>query len=322
MNVVSVLAGWQMIMVKPVFDHSQYVEMTVHFRCNLKCQHCMILDSMHWLKPADDAEFEALLEENLATQKWQGLILTGAEVTLRKDLPELATRARQAGFQHVRIQTHGMKLASLSYCKTLIDAGIDEYFISLTADHAELHDRITEVPGSFEKTLQALRNLDTFSGVRTMTNTVATKLSYRRLPDVVELLQPLKNLVEMDFWNYWPMVEEGNPELLVSHFETQPYLLAAIRKARDYGRYVEVKNFPHCLMQECADALQNDQPELRIDPRFWGEFQKNGFHQCAYRDVCNSTQCLGLNAAYTKQFGWHEDRLQPMSRSLLQQVEL
>lgn len=308
-------------MVKPVFDHSQYVEMTVHFKCNLKCKHCMILDSMHWLKPADEAEFESLLKENAGTKKWQGLILTGAEVTLRKDLPQLAERARQAGFRHVRIQTHGMKLANLSYCETLVAAGIDEYFISLTADHADLHDKITEVPGSFNKTLQALRNLDTFPGVRTMTNTVATKLSYRSLPNVVDLLRPLQNLVEMDFWNYWPMDEDGNPDLLVSHFDVQPYLLDALRKARDYGRYVEVKNFPHCLMQECADALRNDQPELRIDAKFWDEFQKNGFHQCAYRDICSSTQCLGLNSAYANQFGWHEDRLQPMTRSLLQQIE-
>ena len=93
------------------FNHADYVEMTVHFRCNLKCRHCMILDSMHWLNPADDAEFDALLAENRAEQKWTGLILTGSEVTLRPDLPDLARRARQAGFEHVRIQTHGMRMA-------------------------------------------------------------------------------------------------------------------------------------------------------------------------------------------------------------------
>ena len=47
-------------MQKP-FEHSDYVELSMHFRCNLKCKHCMILDSMHWLNPADDAEFSATL---------------------------------------------------------------------------------------------------------------------------------------------------------------------------------------------------------------------------------------------------------------------
>ncbi len=294
--------------------HSDYVEMTVHFRCNLSCRHCMILDSMHWLTPADDDEFEALLQENTTHGKWKGLILTGAEVTLRRDLPELAMRARQSGFEHVRIQTHAMRLADPDYCRTLVDAGIDEFFVSVTAATAAVHDRITEVPGSFARTLQGLHNLDQFPGVNLMTNTVITRLSYDCLPQVVDLLSSLRHLTRMEFWNYWPMEETGNPELLVSHFEVRPFLLRALQNARAHGRAVEVKNFPHCLLGDLGDALVNDQPELRIDPRFWDEFNRNGFHQCAFRDECGSQQCLGLNAAYVNHYGWHEDLLSPLPR--------
>ena len=49
------------------FNHTDYVEMTVHFRCNLRCRHCMILDTMDWLRPADEREFSDLLEENRRT---------------------------------------------------------------------------------------------------------------------------------------------------------------------------------------------------------------------------------------------------------------
>lgn len=297
------------------FNHADYVEMTVHFRCNLKCRHCMILETMDRLRPADESEFDSLLQENRREQKWKGVILTGSEVTLRSDLPHMAERARQAGFEHVRIQTHGMRLADIRYCRTLIDAGVDEFFISLTADNAGTHDFITEVPGSFDKTLLGMQNLGGFSSVVQLTNTVVTRLSYESLPGVVELLREIPNLVEMDFWNYWPMQEEGDPKLLVSHFAVQPFLRKAIRMARGYGRDVETKNFPHCLLGSEADALVNDQPELRIDPSFWTEFNRNGFHQCAFRDVCGSKQCLGLNAAYVTQYGWHEDALQPMPRS-------
>jgi MoaA/NifB/PqqE/SkfB family radical SAM enzyme len=296
------------------FNHADYVEMTVHFRCNLKCRHCMILDTMDWLTPANAAEFKALLDENRNDRKWKGLILTGSEVTLRSDLPKMAEQARDAGFEHVRIQTHGMRLADERYCRTLIDAGIDEYFVSLTADTAELHDFITEVPGSFAKTLLGIHNLSQFSDAKVLTNTVVTRLSFQSLPGVVELLRDIPNLVEMDFWSYWPMQEEGDPKLLISHFEVLPFLRQAIRQARAYGREVETKNFPHCLLGSESDALVNDQPELRIDPRFWNEFNRNGFHSCAFRDVCGSKQCLGLNSAYVKQYGWHEDELMPLPR--------
>lgn len=301
------------------FDHTRYVELTIHFRCNLKCKHCMILETMHHLDPATDEQFQSLLLENRPDAdghtKWDGLILTGSEATLRRDLPDLAKQAKDAGFKHIRIQTHGMRLADASYCQTLVDAGIDEFFVSVTADTEELHDRITEVPGSFRKTMQGLENLDAIGNVRLITNTVVTQLSYQSLPRLVARLRPLKHLVEMNFWNYWPMREVDDTGLLVSHLEVAPYLRAAIRAAVDAGRAVEVKNFPECLLGSERFALLNEQPELRIDPRFWTQFNRNGFNQCVYRDVCSSKQCLGINTAYANQFGWHEDVLRPLTRT-------
>ncbi|MFM8702379.1 MAG: radical SAM protein, partial [Planctomycetia bacterium] len=219
---------------------------------------------------------------------------------------------RDAGFEHVRIQTHGMRLAAPRYCRTLVDAGIDEFFVSLTADTAELHDEITCVPGSFAKTVAGLRNLDAIPGVLTMTNTVVTRLSYRSLPGVVAIVGPLKNLREIHFWTYWPMKETDDLDLLVPHPEVAPFLREAVRAGWAAGKHVEVKNFPHCLLGSEAAALCNDQSELRIDPAFWPEFHRNGFHQCAYRTVCGSRQCLGINTAYAARYGWHEDILSPL----------
>ncbi len=293
------------------FQHDQYVEMTMHFKCNLKCEHCMIEDTMDWLQPESMENFEKLLQHNVRERPWKGLILTGSEVTLRRDLPDLARMARQHGFEHVRIQTHGMRLANLDYCHELIDAGIDEYFVSVTAADAETHDRITEVPGSFEKTVHGLENLDQFEQVKTLTNTVITARSYQHLPAMVELFSHLKRLVQMDFWTYWPMSENDDKDLVVSHLDTLPYLLEAIRLAQVYNRAIELKNFPECLLGDARDVLDNTQPKLLIDPKFWPEFMRNGFHQCVYKDACGSTQCLGLNTAYTKKFGWMEDVLTP-----------
>src|SRR6266403_876358 len=97
------------------FDNRDYVSMTMEFRCNLKCVHCMIEGTMDRLKPESNDTFEQLLAANAATKKWRGLILTGSEITLRRDLPELAKKAKSAGFEHIRIQSHGMHLARRNY---------------------------------------------------------------------------------------------------------------------------------------------------------------------------------------------------------------
>ena len=292
------------------FEHDEYVELTMHFRCNLKCTHCMIEGTMDWLKPESMEKFEEILAFNADNKRWKGMIFTGSEITLRKDLPELAQRARAHGFDHVRIQTHGMRLSSESYCRELVDAGVDEYFVSLTAADAETHDAITEVPGSFDKTVRGMENLDAFD-VKVMTNTVVTKLSYRQLPAVVDLLAHVKNLVQMEFWNFLPMREKDDKDLIASHVDVLPYLREAIVRCRSINRGVEVKNFPECLLGDDRAALVNTQPKLIIDPSFWPEFHRNGFHQCVHREYCSSKQCLGLNTAYVKKFGWHADVLVP-----------
>lgn len=297
------------------FPAADYVEVTMHFACNLKCTHCMIEGTMDWLQPETE-RFEQVLALNVQQGLWKGLTLTGSEITLRRDLPELARRARDAGFAHVRIQTHGMRLADMDYCASLVEAGIDEFFVSVTAGCAATHDAITQVKGSFDKTLRGLHNLDAFEGVSVLTNTVVTALSFRELPLVVQALAPIKRLRQMEFWNYWPMRENDDKDLIASHLDVLPWLRQAVREARALGRSVEVKNFPECLLGEEADALDNAQPRLVIDPAFWPEFMRNGFHQCVHKAQCGAQRCLGLNTAYVKKFGWHADELVPLEQAL------
>ena len=294
-----------------LFEPRDYVEVTVHFKCNLHCAHCMIEGTMDWLRPESDAELGRILAQNARTGQWKGLTLTGAEVTLRRDLPELARAARASGFDHVRIQTHGMRLSDPDYCRELVAAGIDQYFVSVTAADAKTHDMITGVPGAFARTVQGLENLDAFEGVTTLTNTVITRHSYRQLPAVVARLRHLRHLAQMEFWTFWPMREQDDKDLIVSHIDVLPHLRAAVHDARALGRAVEVKNFPQCLLGDDADALDNGQPQLVIDPEFWPEFMRNGFHQCVHRSYCGAKDCLGLNTAYINKFGWHADVLVP-----------
>ena len=296
----------------PLFDHREYVSMTMEFRCNLRCVHCMIEGTMDRLVPESGERFEELLAHNAKHRRWKGLILTGSEITLLRDLPDLARRARAAGFAHVRIQTHGMHLAQQDYCDALIEAGIDEFFVSVTGPDAATHDAITTVAGSFEKTLQGLENLDRSGQAVTLTNTVVTSRSYALLPAVVDRLAHLRRLVQMEFWVYWPMSESDAKGLIAAHGDILPHMREAIGRARALGRAVEVKNFPECLLGDEGGALVNTQPQLFVDPAFWPEFMRNGFYQCVYRDRCASKECLGLNTAYVTKFGYDEQILHPL----------
>lgn len=295
-----------------VYEYRDYVSLTMEFRCNLRCVHCMIEGTMDRLEPESMDKLDELLEYNERERRWKGLILTGSEITLRSDLAEIARKARARGFEHVRIQTHGVHLHREDYVKKLVEAGVDEYFVSVAGSDAASHDEITAVPGSFDKMMKGLENLERHDGVISITNTVVTRRSYKLLPELVDRLAHLEHLVQMEFWVYWPMKETDEKDLIVDHLELKPYLEASLRRARALGRGVEVKNFPECLLDD-RSVLANQQPLLFIDPSFWEEFGRNGFYQCVFKDRCASTECLGLNTAYTARYGWHEDRLRPFS---------
>jgi MoaA/NifB/PqqE/SkfB family radical SAM enzyme len=294
------------------FNNRDYVSITMEYRCNLRCTHCMIEGTMDRLRPESLQTFADLLAVNLRERRWKGLILTGAEITLRRDLADLARRARDAGFEHVRIQTHGAQLADEKFAAQLVAAGVDEYFVSVAGPDAATHDAIVRVPGAFDKMIAGMTWLDAQPGVALLTNTVVTSLSYRRLVDVVEGLASLKRLRQMEFWVYWPMRESDEKQLIAPNSEVGPELRAALGRAHALGRATEVKNFPECLLGEHAGSLVNVQPHLYTDPAFWPEFMRNGFYQCVYRERCASKECLGLSTAYVQRFGWDENLLAPI----------
>ncbi len=292
--------------------HDRYVSLTMEFRCNLKCVHCMIEGTMDRLDPVSDAEFDRICADQAETGRWEGLVLTGSEITLRRDLPGIARRARAAGFRHVRIQTHGMHLGRTDYADRLVEAGIDEFFVSVAGSDAATHDAITRVPGSWDKMMAGMAHLDRYDHVRLLTNSVVTTRSLTLLPGMVTALAHLRRLIQMEFWVFFPMAEDDPKDLLARHSDIRPHLIEAIALCRTHGRHVEVKNFPECLLGADADALVNAQPTLLIDPDFWNEFDRNGFYRCPHQAVCDSTECLGLTEAYLRKFGPDADPLSPL----------
>lgn len=294
----------------PFWRQADYISLTMEFRCNLACTHCMIEGTMDWLRPTSAEAFDQVLRDRPA-RGWSGLILTGSEITLLRNLPRLAERARTAGFRHVRIQTHGMHLDNSVYVRRLVEAGVDEFFVSVAAGSAATHDRITQVPGSFDRTLAGLEALEVHD-VISITNTVLTTESYAELPLLVQRLGHLRRLRQMEFWNYLPMREADDKGLIVPLRDLLPSLRIATRLARAAARRVEVKHVPVCAMAEDGELVVNEQPELVIDPRFWDQFARNGFFQCAHRAACAARHCLGLTTAYIATHGSEAALLAPL----------
>jgi len=136
---------------------SKSAHIEVSHLCNEKCLHCFLphdADPLPFSSLPSVAHFDTILEK-LVSLEFVLLCLTGYEPLLNPYLPELIAKARKKHF-FVRLKTNGI-LLDRPLLKELRRAGMGVIDFSVySADPAE-HDRITQIPGSFERTIAAMR---------------------------------------------------------------------------------------------------------------------------------------------------------------------
>jgi MoaA/NifB/PqqE/SkfB family radical SAM enzyme len=263
------------------------------------------------LKPLSLDAYKNILMEKWLTNQYDSIILSGSEVTENKDILKFVKFASKLNnLRHIRIQTNGRNLSDINYCNKLLDAGVDEFFISVYGPKSQIHDKITRVRNSFNQTMRGINNLSKLNA-SVFTNTVIIKLNYMSLPQIASLFSKNKNVKEMQFWNFWPMDTGDVDDLLVSNKKIHKYLISATKKALE-GKKVSIKNYPECMLDNYAYVLDNSQPDIIVDPMLWDEFRLNQFGNCIYKKTCRNTQCYGLTTAYINKFGWDETILKPI----------
>ena len=136
-------------------EHQPYAAMIeIADRCNEVCVHCYQVQGQKG--EMSTADVERVLRE-LAEMGILFLTFSGGEPTLRKDFLHLVGYARGLGFA-VKIYSNGINIDA-ALAAELGALAVQEVQISLYSHQAELHDWVTRVPGSFDRTVAAARHL-------------------------------------------------------------------------------------------------------------------------------------------------------------------
>lgn len=174
--------------VKKTMD--RLIPFTVHweltYHCNLQCPHCYIApqNSREELSLGEIATILDILREHGTLY----VIFSGGEIFMREDFFDIARYARKKGFA-LRLLTNG----------TLINEGVADEIkelhplsveISLYGSTSATHDRITACPGSFERSLKALRLLGERS-IRTVAKSLMMKGNVSEFQEIKKLTQEI-----------------------------------------------------------------------------------------------------------------------------------
>ena len=226
---------------------SKRVDIKTGFLCNNNCLFCV----QGWRKDIGNRTTEEIFEDLDAAKKTNcdGVVFTGGEVSIRKDFFELLSYAKKLEFDVIQVQTNGRRFAYKDFCKRAIEAGMNEFGPALHGHIAELHDYLTRSKGSYEQTVQAIKNVREF-GIPIITNTVVVKPNYRYLPELAQLFVDL-GVSQFQFAFVHAMGTAGdNFDQMVPWVSlAEPFIKKGLQIGVDNGIKVMAEAMPFCVMK-------------------------------------------------------------------------
>lgn len=156
--------------------------------CNSRCTHCYNWGAQNGRRgdiggTLTDVERSELLKA-LREQGIFRLVVSGGEPLLHPRIFDLLSEARLLGFQVV-LYTNGL-LVDEKTANRLVGLGLVSVEVSIYGASAATHESVTRVPGSFERSTNALRLL-TDRGVHTVMKCVALHANCSEIDDMLAL---------------------------------------------------------------------------------------------------------------------------------------
>ncbi|HTZ11833.1 MAG TPA: radical SAM protein [Candidatus Margulisiibacteriota bacterium] len=256
------------------------IDLNLGYSCNIKCSFCYYQKSMRCA--GKEARHDLSTQE---AKKWllffrrkglEAIDLTGGEPTIRDDIAELISYAREIGYKKICIITNGLRLADEALLARLVESGLNDILFSLHGPNRQIHEALTQTPGSFDKLLKAFANARA-SGLRMKSNTVVNGISYRYVEETAELLYGLGVRV-VNFILFNPIIEAkgSGSDMNVDYIQAAPYLSRTIDAYKDKLDKITLRYIPFCVMPGYEQYITNT-PQIQYDPDEWDYYWRTYF---------------------------------------------
>ncbi len=195
--------------------------------CNNRCEQCHAGSGKPLPNELNTEEGLRLLDSMARIKEFRMLAFGGGEPLVRPDIFELVAHARKLGLE-ISIATNGT-LLTREMAKDFKKLGVANIAVGLNADNSQDHERITRVPGSFEKSRQAI-DATLEAGMNLQINTTAMKENRAAIPGLLKLASEVDAQIVL----LYQLVPEGRGkeemELSLNEYRSLTELVASSQK--------------------------------------------------------------------------------------------
>ena len=294
-------------------------DLKVGYSCNNRCKHCVIDDSKDKLKDQhtsiDLTTDECMKQINDALKKGiSGIVLTGGEVTIRNDFPDLIRKCSDNNLD-ITIQTNGRKLDDDYIVKAVENIEKIRFVVALHGETAEVHDSITRVPGSFNETWRGIRRMCELKKI-VILKVVISKINEMELPGIVKVASELGvKYVCFAFPHGQGAARKNFAEVIPTYSELKPILNKLISTAKNKNVNIEFETIPFCIIPNNMNLVGELKyfdgnticTQVKEDTFNWSEVRKSiktKGEACNKCDMLNF--CEGPWSEYVEHFGFVE----------------
>lgn len=247
------------------------LELHLSYSCGQACAFCSESVRMRrWRHaPLKGEEISAVL---LARRKagFNHVTFTGGEPTAHPLLPAALGAARKLGF-NTYLTTNGGLFAQEAYAREVLPL-VDELCLSVHGPDARTHDAAAGTPGSFDRAMSALENVERRGdSVYLLTNTVVTRRNWPRVEETLALLTSRPKVRHCLLSNVAPegRAARAYRSLAVPLTQWRERVPALVRPFEDGRVVLRLFGLPLCVLGG-RDELSNDahfSPRVTVERR-------------------------------------------------------
>ena len=272
-------------------------------RCNGRCIYCSANGEDRHMS-IDGVRFSVFNSGHNA------LVFEGGEPLLCLDLEYWVRMARKSGVEEAHILTNGYLLNS-ERLESLFEAGATHFHFNFPSHISEIHETLTDLKGHFEKQVASISRVYDKNPESLVLVCVVNSLNYKYLADYVEFVaKKFPKLFYIAFNSIKVMGNVRRRRNLVPRLtEVSPYLISALKKAKELHIPCLCDGFPLCVLKGWEVYSRDIEHLLRGNPTYLKE--KEAVRQC--RKCTLSDLCAGIRKDYVYVHGKSEVKASSLS---------